>query len=97
MRVAPVPPVPEEAPTLQPAPHAVTPEWAEADVEGVKGDQRAKLMEIVIRNIAKHQEKLHAALEKAPESAKPALLQAIAELDAQYEEILEALREKEKD
>lgn len=94
VRVVPVRPLPEEAPTLQPAPHAVTPEWAEADVEGMKGDQRAKLRIIVIRNIAKHQEKLRAALEKVPESARPALLRAIAASDAEYEKVLQALIEE---
>ena len=62
-----------------------------------KVDKRAELMVIVVRNLAKHQEALLAALERAPESAKPALLRAIAASDAEYEKILEALRERGKD
>ncbi len=94
VRVAPAQPVPQEAPALQPAP----PEQAEADVDkGTKADKRAKLRMIVARNVAKHREALLAALERAPESAKPALLRAIIELDAQYEEVLKALKERTND
>jgi len=91
VRVAPAQPVPQEAPALQPAP----PEQAEADVDkGIKADKRAKLRMIVARNVAKHREALLAALERAPESAKPVLRRAIAASDAEYEKVLEVLREE---
>jgi len=94
VRVAPAQPVPQEAPALQPVP----PEQAEADVDkGIKADKRAKLRMIVARNVAKHREALLAALERAPESAKPALRRAIAALDAEYEKVLKALKERAND
>jgi len=99
------PPEEETGVVMAPAPPAaveeapVAPERARAEDQGerVKLDKHAKLREIIIRNIAKHREKLSAALEKAPESARPALLRAIIELDAQYEEFLKVLRERGKD
>jgi len=57
-------------------------------------DKRAELMVLVARNAVKHPEALRKVLQKVPESARPALLRAIAASDAEYEKILEALREK---
>jgi len=96
-RVAPVRPVPEKAPALQPAPGEAPalPEAREGGVgadEGVKLDKRAKLRVIVARNAVKHQEALQAALKRVPEAARPALRRAIATSDAEYEKVLRALR-----
>ena len=60
-------------------------------------DKRAELMLLVARNAVKHPEALRKVLQKVPESARPAILRAIAASDAEYEKILEALREKGKD
>ena len=85
----------EEQPVMaQPAPRALAPEKGEAAVKGVKMDRRAKLRMIVIRNVAKHREELRAALERAPESAKPALRRALAASNAEYEKVLDVLREE---
>jgi len=88
--VAPVQPVPEETP-------AIPPERAEPAMDKGKVDKRAELMVIVARNAVKHPEALREVLKKVPESARPALLRAIAASDAEYEKILEALRERGKD
>jgi hypothetical protein len=63
----------------------------------MKVDRRAKLRMIVIRNVAKHREELRAALERAPESARPALRRALAASNAEYEKVLEVLEEEEHD
>ncbi|MFQ5997472.1 MAG: DUF5667 domain-containing protein [Dehalococcoidales bacterium] len=90
VRVAPAQPVPQEAPALQ-----APPAGAEADVDkGIETDRRAKLRMIVARNVSKHREALRSALKRAPESARPALLRAIAASDAEYEKILQALRQR---
>jgi hypothetical protein len=57
----------------------------------VYASSRAKLRTAVEHYAANHQAALQAVLEKAPESAKPALLQAIAVSEADYEKVLEAL------
>lgn len=94
VQVVPVQPVPEETPAIPPAPQPVPSERAEPAMDKGKVDKRAELMVIVVRNLAKHQEALLAALDRAPESAKPALLRAIAASDAEYERVLEVLREE---
>jgi hypothetical protein len=94
LRAVPAQPAPRQASELQPAPPVLTPERAEADTEGIEVDRRAKLRMTVMRNLAKHREALRTALERAPESARPALLRAIAASDAEYEKILEALKER---
>jgi hypothetical protein len=93
--IPPAPPVvPKEAPTLQPVPsEQVVPEEAEP----FKLDKRAKLREIVARNAVKHPQALREVLKKVPESARQALLQAIAASDAEYDKVLQALREKGRD
>jgi hypothetical protein len=94
VQIAPAQPVPRKAPELQRAPQAVPPERAETDVEGVKLDRRAKLRMVVAKNAVKHPAVLRELLEKVPESAKPALLRAIAASDVEYEKILEILGEE---
>ena len=95
VRVAPAQPIPQEAPALQPAPPPAPAEQAGAGVDkGIKVDRRAKLRMIVARNVVRHREALRAALERAPESTRPALLRAIAASDAEYEKVLEILREE---
>jgi hypothetical protein len=102
--VAPAQPVPEEAPAIPlapsvvpeeaPAPQLVPSERAEPAMGEGEVDKRAELMVLVARNAVKHPEALRKVLQKVPESARPALLRAIAASDAEYEKILEALREK---
>lgn len=93
--IPPAPPVvPKEAPTLQPVPsEQVVP----GEAEPIKLDKRAKLREIVARNAVKHPQALREVLKKVPESARQALLQAIAASDAEYDKVLQALREKGRD
>ena len=57
----------------------------------VGANRRAELRVTVAHCAVNHQARLHAALEKAPESAKPALRRAIAVSLAGYEKALEAL------
>jgi len=57
----------------------------------VRGNDRAKLRGTVAHCAANHPAALRAALRKAPESAKPALRQAIAISEAGYDRALEAL------
>jgi hypothetical protein len=97
VQIVPAPQVPQEAPGLEPAPYAPSPGQAASEAKGMKVDSRAKLRMIVIRNIAKHREELRAALERAPESAKPALRRALAASNAEYEKVLEVLEEEEHD
>jgi predicted pyridoxine 5'-phosphate oxidase superfamily flavin-nucleotide-binding protein len=104
VQVAPVQPVPEEAPAISlvpsvvseeaPVPQPVPSERAEPAMDKGKADKRAELMVLVARNAVKHPEALRKVLQKVPESARPALLRAIAASDAEYEKILQALREK---
>jgi hypothetical protein len=89
----------EEAGTLTaPAPTApveeapAPPEVADTGPEEVTPGKRAKLRQIVAQNAVEHSAALHAVLEKIPESAKPAVTQAITKSDAEYEKILRALR-----
>jgi len=106
VQLAPVQPVPEEAqaiplapsvvPEEAPAPQPVPSESAEPDIDEGKVDKRAELMVLVARNAVKHPEALREVLQKVPESARPALLRAIAASDAEYEKILEALRVRER-
>jgi hypothetical protein len=95
--VVPAPLSPRQAPDLAPAVQAPSPEQAESEAKGMKVDRRAKLRMIVIRNVAKHREELRAALERAPESARPALRRALAASNAEYEKVLEVLGEEEHD
>jgi hypothetical protein len=93
--VVPAPLAPRQAPGLAPALQAPSP--GESEAKGMKIDRRAKLRMIVIRNVAKHREELRAALERAPESARPALRRALAASNAEYEKVLEVLEEEEHD
>jgi len=74
-----VPPVPDEA--------------ARLEVQD-ETDKQAKLREIVVRNAAKHSAVMREVLERIPESARPALRQAIANSNAEYEKVLRILRER---
>ena len=95
VQIVPAPLAPQEAPELAPAVQA--PGREEPEDKGVNVDRRAKLRMIVIRNVAKHREELRAALERAPESARPALRRALAASNAEYEKVLEVLEEGEHD
>jgi len=80
----------EEAPVVREAP--LLPERARGGKEArVKVDRRARLRTIVVRYAASHPARLRALLETVPESAKPALLRAIAVSETGYEKALESL------
>jgi len=97
VRLAPEPAV-EQAP-VSPAPRSavreVPPspgrERAKGQVESGKVDKRAKIWVEVARNAADNPAALRDALEKAPESVKPALRRAIEVADAGYKQTLKAL------
>ena len=88
--VAPPPPAVREAPVRPEA--AVEVAGEDADAEDAELDRRAKLLRILARNAATHSAALQAALARAPESARPALLQALTVSDVEYERALRALR-----
>ncbi|MEE9367140.1 MAG: DUF5667 domain-containing protein [Dehalococcoidales bacterium] len=102
VRVAPERLVPREAPALAPAPEAAVPSVRPAmdDRGGVGGgdvtvlDKRARLRAILIRRAKENPEALRAALASAPESVKRALRRAIATSDAEYQRVLEILKER---
>jgi len=87
-----------EEPTVM-APRALSPPPEAAPAEEARGDgdkhvrvnKRAKLRMTIARYAANHPAALNAVLEKAPESAKPALRRAIDIAEARYEKALEAL------
>ncbi|MFC1990364.1 hypothetical protein ACFLVW_07450, partial [Chloroflexota bacterium] len=58
-----------------------------------EADKRAELKETVAGDAIKNPARLHALLETAPESAKPALLRAIAISEAGYKKALESLEQ----
>ena len=81
---------PEAAPSEEEA--ILSPEESRGNGDvPVEINKRAKLRGIVIRYAVNHPAALRAVLEKAPESAKPALRRAIAVSEAGYERALEAL------
>lgn len=59
--------------------------------KGAEIAARAKLRGIMSRNAEEHSAALQAVLERAPESAQPALLRAIAAAETGYQEALRAL------
>jgi len=99
------PPEKETGVVMAPAPPAaveeapVAPERARAEDQGerVRLDRRAKLRELLARNAVEHPAVLREVLKRIPESAKPALRQAIATSDAEYKKALKVLRERGKD
>ena len=95
--LAPTPPAAAEArpvPLVEPA----LPEESQAIPDGrAEPDKKDKLEEIVARNAAEHSAALRAALEKVPESARPALLRAIEVSDDEYKKVLKALRKGSRD
>ncbi len=100
--VAPARPVPEKAPVLAPTPVAIPDPEDEVEEEGEEEedevlDRRANLREILLQNAKKHSAALRAALERAPESARPALLQALEASNIEYEKLLQLLEEAEDD
>jgi hypothetical protein len=90
---APTKPVPEKAPVLAPIPAAVpSPEDdLEEEDEDETLDRRAKLRLILAQNAKKHPEALRAALQRVPESARPALLRALEASNIEYEKLLQLL------
>lgn len=90
----PAKPVPEKAPVLAPAPAAVPEPEGKAD-EDETLDRRARLKIILTQNARKHPEALRAALQRAPELARPALLRALETSNIEYEKLLEFLEELE--
>jgi len=93
--VAEEPPEKEAGVVMAPAPPAV--EEAPVPPGQVKVDRRAKLRQIVTRRAIEHPAALREVLHKVPESARPALLQAIDTSDTEYQKILNALRGRKGD
>ena len=97
---APVRPEPERAPALAPAPAAVPEPEVEVEEEE-EGDEildkRARLVRIIVQNARKHPAALQAALQRAPESARPALLRALEASNIEYERLLQFLEEAEEE
>ena len=98
--VAPAQPMPEKAPMLAPAPAAVPAPEDEVEKGRGKGDdetaeKRARLIRIISQNARKHPDALRAALQRAPESARPALLRALEASNIEYEKLLQLLEEAE--
>lgn len=80
-----------ETPAAEPAPEETakeTPEQAKA---------KAKLKELLKQNKNIHPAVLRALLDEVPDSARPALLQAIADAEDNYQKALEALDDEEED
>ncbi|MFC1904871.1 DUF5667 domain-containing protein [Chloroflexota bacterium] len=84
-------PAPKAAPAVRET--LVAPEWAKGGggAPQLGTDNRANLRATVARNAASNTARLRAVLEKAPESAKPALLRAIAVTETGYKKALETL------
>jgi len=103
------PPAEEAAPRLMPAPaagaaEAPAPQLAEtpAPEEAAKelpeqAKAKAKLKELLKQNKNIHPAVLRALLDEVPDSAKPALLQAIADAEENYQKALEALDDDDGD
>jgi len=87
--------VPEKAPVLAPTPAAIPEPEDEVEEEGEVLDRRAKLRKILLQNARKHPDALRAALQRAPESARPALLRALEASNIEYEKLLQLLEETE--
>ena len=83
-------PAVREAPTVRrvPLPAERARDIQKARIVAVR---RAKLRAEVTRYATNHTERLRAALKTAPESAKPALLQAIADSKSGYQRAIESL------
>jgi hypothetical protein len=92
-------PQPVEAPALQLA------ETPAAELEAKQADEKlpeqaeaiAKLKELLEQNKNVHPAVLRALLDEVPDSAKPALRQAIANAEANYQQALEALDDEDED
>ncbi|MFC1941048.1 DUF5667 domain-containing protein [Chloroflexota bacterium] len=83
-------PAAEEVPVVQEVP--LLPNQVKAAKGArVRIERRAKLQATVIHNATSNPARLHAILETVPESAKPALLRAIAVSEAGYKKVLESL------
>ena len=83
-------PVAEETLTVEEAP--LLPERARGGKTArLKVDRRARLREVVVRHATSHPARLRALLETVPESARPALLRAIAVSETGYEKALKSL------
>ena len=68
-------------------------EAARPEAQG-ETDKQARLRAIVVRNAARHSAVMREVLEMIPESARPALQQAIANSNTEYEKVLRVLRER---
>ncbi len=86
-------PAAEEAPVAEEAP-LLTQRAGGGKEAHDKVDRRARLKEIIMHQADNNTARLHALLETAPESAKPALQRAIALSETGYKKALESFREK---
>ncbi len=80
----------EEAPVAREAP-GVAKQAAAVNETRPVADRRARLKAIMVEDATKYTARLRALLETAPETAKPALLKAIAVSEKGYEKALESL------
>jgi hypothetical protein len=82
-------------PTAEPRPPVVVPpaEKGWGGNENAQDASRSQLMETVAFDAVRNQVVLNAALDKAPEQARPALRQAIAVSETGYDEVLAALEQ----
>lgn len=78
------------APALAPGADESAGSGKGANGASIQGDGRSELRQILARYAISHQARLRAVLAEAPESAKPALRQAIAVSVAGYKKALEA-------
>ncbi len=90
---APARPVPEKAPVLAPAAIPKPGVEVEEEEQDEMVDRRARLRVILVQNAQKHPATLKAALQRAPESARPALLRALEASNIEYEKLLQFLEE----
>jgi len=86
-------PTPEPVPAVERAP--LLPEEAErvggGKEKGIRDDRRTRLRETVVSHASEHSARLRALLKTVPESARPALLRAIAVSETGYKRALESL------
>ncbi|UCG09971.1 MAG: hypothetical protein JSW30_04360 [Dehalococcoidia bacterium] len=80
-----------ETPAAEPAPEEAAKELPE------QAEAKAKLKELLKQNKNIHPAVLRALLDEVPDSAKPALLQAIADAEDNYQKALDALDEEDDD
>jgi hypothetical protein len=64
----------------------------ERDGKVIKTDEQAELKELLSRRAVENQDALRAALERVPESVRPALQKALEDADVGYGQALDKLK-----